>query len=100
MRIPRSQKACTVNLSAQGVCIQTAAALEVGEELFLWLPLPGEAASTPIRGRVVWRKADAGNPEADTGIQFVDLPDAARETIERHLGKTIALHIHRMTEQT
>jgi uncharacterized protein (TIGR02266 family) len=100
MPVPRSQEARTLNLSAQGVYLQTAAPLDVGEEVFLWLPLLGDAASTPIRGRVVWRTADASNPEIGMGIQFVDLPAAARERIERYLAQSIALHIRRITEQT
>lgn len=100
MRVPRSQKACTLNLSSQGIYIQTADPFDQGEEVFLWLLMPGEAASTPIRGRVVWRTADASSGEAGMGIQFLDLPAAAQETIERYLGQTIALHIRRMTEQT
>ncbi|HSD52282.1 MAG TPA: DUF4388 domain-containing protein, partial [Candidatus Methylomirabilis sp.] len=59
MRVPRCEKANTLNLSAQGVYLQTAASLDEGEEVFLWLPIPGEATSTPIRGRVVWRTPDA-----------------------------------------
>ncbi len=99
MRVPRSRKACVLNLSSQGIYLQTADPLEKGEEVFLWFPMPGETASTPIRGRVVWRTADASSGGAGVGIQFLDLPAAARETLERYLGQTIALQIRRMTEQ-
>ncbi|HSC72221.1 MAG TPA: PilZ domain-containing protein, partial [Candidatus Methylomirabilis sp.] len=100
MRVPRCEKANTLNLSAQGVYLQTAASLDEGEEVFLWLPIPGEATSTPIRGRVVWRTPDASSDEAGMGIQFLDLPIAAQETIERYLAQIISLHIRRITEQT
>ncbi len=100
MRVPRCEKANTLNLSAQGVYLQTAEPLDVGEEVFLWLPLPGESTSTPIRGRVVWRTADPSNPEIGMGIQFLDLPTAAQESIERYLAQIISLHIRRITEQT
>jgi uncharacterized protein (TIGR02266 family) len=67
----------TVNISAGGVFIATAALVPVGERLMLELTLPGGDGPIALDSRVRWlrRKRSAGRRDrpAGMGVQFINL---------------------------
>jgi putative methionine-R-sulfoxide reductase with GAF domain len=59
-----------IDLSEEGMAIQTASPLEVGHEENLFLDLPETNASIQATGTVVWSDSFSGR----AGIHFLDLP--------------------------
>jgi DNA-binding response OmpR family regulator len=70
-------RATALNVSRNGLLLETLGALSVGEEVDLEALLPGDEDPLPAQGRVV-RQAGPGQ----FGVQFLRLGDEARQRIE------------------
>lgn len=73
--------ALALNLSVNGMLMESHAALAVGDELSLSFPLPGDAEVVVGRARVV-RQAGA----RQHGVSFLSLEGDGRERVERFIG--------------
>ncbi|MBI3086381.1 MAG: TIGR02266 family protein, partial [candidate division NC10 bacterium] len=75
------------DLSARGIFLRTSEVFPVGEDLLLRFKLPGVAHPFRTAGRVVWSSptdTPKGLP-AGMGIQFLDLSEEERGTLERFI---------------
>jgi len=76
------------------IFIPTTRAYTLGEELFMLLSLMDDPNRIAVQGKVVWITPEGvqGNRTQGIGVQFTldDTGAAARATIERLLGETLA----------
>jgi putative methionine-R-sulfoxide reductase with GAF domain len=70
-----------IDLSEDGMAIQTASPLEVGRDENLFLDLPETSASVQTTGTVIWSDASSGR----VGIRFLDLPPGSLHAIKKWL---------------
>ena len=70
-----------------GLFIPTAERVEMGDEVFVMLRLPGDGSGIPLAGRVVWITPEGaqGGREAGIGVQFNARDTLVRQGIEAHL---------------
>ncbi len=69
-----------------GIFIPTAKRYGLGEEVFVLLRLPDDAASIPLAGEVVWVAPEGAlGGSAGIGVRFNDRDDAVRRRIEAQL---------------
>lgn len=77
-----------VDLGLEGVFVETAHDLDVGEGLEIDFRLPGNALALRARARVAWLNdataSRAGLPRG-AGLQFVELSDSDRERLREFL---------------
>lgn len=80
-------KASVVNLSHDGVCVETAARLEAGQVCEFKFRIP--PMSFAVRARVVWSNAHGrdGSPSGGvtlfrSGVEFVGISDDARAVLD------------------
>lgn len=75
----------SANVSRKGVFIQTSHPLPVGQKVRLRMQLPEGDAPFALDGVVKWVSASREQQEhpPGMGVEFIDLPDEAREQIER-----------------
>jgi len=74
-----------------GLFVATDKNYKLGEEIFLLLNIMDEPEKIPVAGKVVWitPQGAQGNRSAGIGVQFSDLDDTARRTIENHLAGSL-----------
>jgi type IV pilus assembly protein PilZ len=81
-------------LKGGGIFIPTTRAYSLGEEVFMLLSLMDDPNRIAVQGRVVWVTPEGvqGNRTQGIGVQFTqdDTGAAARTTIEKILGETLA----------
>ena len=81
-------------LKGGGIFIPTSRAYTLGEEVFMLLSLMDDPNRIAVQGKVVWVTPEGvqGNRTQGIGVQFTldDTGAAARATIERILGETLA----------
>ena len=81
-------------LKGGGIFIPTSRAYTLGEEVFMLLSLMDDPNRIAVQGKVVWVTPEGvqGNRTQGIGVQFTldDTGSAARATIERILGETLA----------
>jgi putative methionine-R-sulfoxide reductase with GAF domain len=70
-----------IDLSEDGMAIQSASPLEVGHDENLFLDLPETSASVETHGTVIWSDAASGR----AGIHFLDLPPEPLHAIKKWL---------------
>lgn len=73
-----------------GIFIPTSKAYRLGDEIFMLIVLPGDAARLPVAGRVVWiTPAGAqGNKMQGVGVQFKD--DEGGQTVKNRIETLLA----------
>lgn len=79
-----------VDLGLRGVFLERPQPLEVGEEIEVWFPLPGNEIAVHARCRVAWwRPPRAGDPSrtlpTGVGVEFVAMADRDAERVRQHL---------------
>ena len=85
------QESGTFNLSAWGVFVRTAVPFDAGTDVALRFHLPVRSTPITVMGRVVWSNPDPSKwGGMGMGIQFVDLADDDRDSIEKHLAQMVA----------
>jgi len=81
-------------LKGGGIFIPTSRMYALGEEVFMLLSLMDEPNRLAVQGKVVWITPEGGqgNRTQGIGVQFTqdDTGAAARATIEKILGETLA----------
>jgi type IV pilus assembly protein PilZ len=80
------------NISKGGTFIRTSSPLDVGTELLFVLSVPGESASLPLRGEVMWKISEARATEdqpAGMGIRFAFADEGEREALEAFVGRLL-----------
>ncbi|MEO6749652.1 MAG: PilZ domain-containing protein [Casimicrobiaceae bacterium] len=81
-------------LKGGGIFIPTSRAYTLGEEVFMLLSLMDDPNRIAVQGKVVWVTPEGvqGNRTQGIGVQFTldDTGSAARATIERILGESLA----------
>src|SRR5215831_11207342 len=82
-------------LRGGGIFIPTSRPYQLGEEVFMLLSLMDDPNRIAVQGKVVWVTPEGvqGNRTQGIGVQFTqdESGSAARTTIEKLLGETIAL---------
>jgi c-di-GMP-binding flagellar brake protein YcgR len=66
----KEYKAETVDISAQGIGIESNKRLSPNTQLEMWLELPENQGSFYARGEVVWSQASAGRDKQRVGIRL------------------------------
>ena len=81
-------------LKGGGIFIPTSRQYQLGEEVFMLLSLMDDPNRIAVQGKVVWITPEGvqGNRTQGIGVQFTqdDTGAAARATIEKILGETLA----------
>ena len=81
-------------LKGGGIFIPTNRTYKIGDEVFMLLSLMDDPAKVAVQGTVVWITPEGvqGNRTQGIGVQFTldESGSAARATIERILGETLA----------
>jgi type IV pilus assembly protein PilZ len=81
-------------LKGGGIFIPTARSYALGEEVFMLLSLMDDPNRIAVQGKVVWVTPEGvqGNRTQGIGVQFTqdETGAAARNTIEKILGETLA----------
>ena len=81
-------------LAGGGIFIPTNRQYQLGEEVFMLLTLMDDPQRIAVQGKVVWVTPEGvqGNRTQGIGVQFTrdDTGAAARATIEKILGETLA----------
>ncbi|MCC7326002.1 MAG: PilZ domain-containing protein [Burkholderiales bacterium] len=81
-------------LKGGGIFIPTSRQYALGEEVFMLLSLMDDPNRLAVQGKVVWLTPEGvqGNRTQGIGVQFTldETGSAARATIERILGETLA----------
>jgi type IV pilus assembly protein PilZ len=81
-------------LKGGGIFIPTNRSYQLGEEVFMLLSLMDDPQRIAVQGKVVWVTPEGvqGNRTQGIGVQFTndETGAAARATIERMLGETLA----------
>ncbi len=78
---PTSELCEIIDLSQDGMAIQTASLLEVGRDENLFLDLPETNASIQTTGTVIWSDTSSGR----AGVHFLDLPPESLSALKKWL---------------
>ena len=75
----------SANVSRKGLFIRTSHPLAVGEKIRLRMQAPGGDAPFALDGIVKWvcSVRERGDHPAGMGVEFVDLPEEAKQEIDR-----------------
>lgn len=93
----RDEAVFTIDLAVNGVFVERAAPLIVGDEVNLSFPLPGNEIRIRARCRVAWWHPP-GTPleskalPAGVGLEFAEISDRDRERIRRHVTEYLSRH--------
>ena len=79
----------SIDLSQGGAFLHSELLLEVGDELEVVFGLPGELRPIRARARVAWATRGTGeDAQPGMGLEFIDLPEEAKQAIERFVRET------------
>jgi uncharacterized protein (TIGR02266 family) len=71
------------NINEGGMFLETDAPAELDQLVKVAFRLPGLSAPIEVEARVAWLSRGEGGAAAGIGLQFLELSDEARETINR-----------------